>query len=91
MEPLLGAGPKKKKIVKLILLKCNQNWHLIDSTYLFSVCVLCRCVSVCLRIIFFLSVIAVIFLCTVKVKQLKGRSDEFCMAAYEFPALLKLN
>lgn len=57
------------------------------------VCVLqmCACVSVYLCIIFLFFVIAVILLCSVKVKQLYGRSNEFCMAACEFPALLELN
>lgn len=73
-----------KQSVRLILLECNQNWHLTDSSYLFSVvcvCVfvlqMCARVSVFLRMICFFTVIVVILLCTVKLKQLKGRFDEF--------------
>lgn len=66
-----------QKIVKLVLLKCNQSWHLTDST--------CACVSVYLCIIFFFTVIVVILLCTVKLKQSKGRLDEFCMPCAWLP------
>lgn len=50
----------QKKIVKLVLLTCNQNWHLTDYLSLLSpgvyVCVLCRCVPVllCICALFFL-------------------------------------
>lgn len=70
-----------KEIVKRILLKCNQNWHLTGSTYLSSSCEravqMCARVSVYFCMICFFTVIAVIPLRTVKLKQLKGRSDEF--------------